>query len=232
MAIDWTSAVPVWSDTHLPAESSSSSAPLVTGLPPQDHENGRVIPPTSGDSVGDESQHLEDLAVEFFVRYAKTFDTERHNVVSAYHPNARFSYSVHELFQRNTVAAAFIDVKKVERFAAFKNSRNLAHRHDGRIYTGCREIAEAMSSLGPHKFCGTSPADVHWSVCHLSPSPYIQLLCHGYISDAGQQRISFEQSLLLVKPDGNSGDTPDAWPLVIVSHLLTVRDTSLMLMVV
>ncbi len=46
-------------------------------------------------------------------------------VVSAYHPNARFSYSVHELFQRNTVAAAFIDVKKVERFAAFKNSRNL-----------------------------------------------------------------------------------------------------------
>jgi len=161
-----------------------------------------------------------------------SFSSERSNLENAYHVDAIFSYSVHELFQRGTVAAAFMNVKKIERFAARKNSRNLTQNHNGRIYTGRHEIAEALSSLGFYKFCETSPTDVHWSVCHLAPSPYVQLLCHGNLSDAGQQRVSFEQSFLLVKADASdSRDASDAWPLVVVSHLLTIRDTSLILKV-
>lgn len=217
-------------------ESSSSSASTAACPPlPEDHgsNRGEAAPREEPqDSAGDESQRLEDQAIEFFVRYAKTFDTERSNLENAYHVDAIFSYSVHELFQRGTVAAAFMNVKKIERFAARKNSRNLTQNHNGRIYTGRHEIAEALSSLGFYKFCETSPTDVHWSVCHLAPSPYVQLLCHGNLSDAGQQRVSFEQSFLLVKADASdSRDASDAWPLVVVSHLLTIRDTSLILKV-
>lgn len=104
-----------------------------------------------------------------------------------------------------------------------------------------------MSSLGPYRFCETSPSDVYWQALRLDHS-FIQLLCHGTLSIAGQM-ISFEQSFLLAKPGENRytvvllslvmrayspfiRDASDPWPLLIVSHLLTVRDPSIMLKVV
>ncbi|KLO07448.1 hypothetical protein SCHPADRAFT_1001673, partial [Schizopora paradoxa] len=237
IAIDWTSAVPVWSDTYLPVESGSNAMTAAASFPPREEHGSREkaippIPENEGRIEDEDESELENLAAEFFVRYARVFDTERRNIANAYHPDAKFSYAVHELVQRNTLAAAFMNVKKVERFAAYKNSRNLIQHHNGRIYTGRSEIEEAISSFGHYKFCETSPADVQFDTVRLDHS-FVQFLCHGNLCNTAGQMISFEQSFLLVKPgenrDADVDASSDPWPLLIVSHLLTVRDPSLML---
>ena len=90
----------------------------------------------------DESQRLEDMAIEYLEKYvfsyqlrfttkrrcfrfARCYDTDRALLGDAYADNATFSYSIHDLIEPNSLAAAFMDKKRLERLAPRKFARNI-----------------------------------------------------------------------------------------------------------
>ncbi|TDL23813.1 hypothetical protein BD410DRAFT_787095 [Rickenella mellea] len=168
---------------------------------------------------------LEDSALDFYQQYIKTFDSDRASLASAYSRLAVFSYTIHDTVPLKSLGAAFLPVNDVLRFAPRNGSRNLVLNPKMDAKTSRIDIISSLLSLGPHQF--SSPENIFYDVVYVDPLSSVFLVCQGTLTDKERKnRLSYNQSFVLRRKEDDEEDrkSEGLWPLVIVSHQLTVRD--------
>ncbi|KAJ8516883.1 hypothetical protein ONZ45_g5868 [Pleurotus djamor] len=248
MVIEWTCRYPVWSDTLEPdtgplVPSSSqisltdpgderSEIPGRSTAPPSrtDPANSpehliSVVPVVDGTEnateaslsstpdcrtladigVSEEDSEMEELSLKFLERvsYMQMFNVNRADLLEAYHPDAYFSFRVHAT-----------------------SGDQLAQPLPRNIFQGRERIGRALRLLTAYKVCQEENAIVY-DLLPTNDSCF--LTCYGAALNTNAtppSNVYFGQSLILRRNDdgGDDGFRTKRWPLVAVSHQITIGD--------
>ncbi|KIM84314.1 hypothetical protein PILCRDRAFT_6567 [Piloderma croceum F 1598] len=195
----------------------STETPL-TSLAAEDHTEAETI-------VDSEVDELQAAALDFLSQYIKVFDEDRSDLASAYSHSALFSYRVHELDPASTTTPS-----RSGAFASKLVFNDTSGSGGGLSVKQSRlEIVTALLSLGSHKFCARGCANIEYDFAYLDPSNDVLLICYAEIADIQEgHRLSVDQSFILRKKERDEEDrlSDGLWPLVAVSHQMTIRDMS------
>jgi len=180
----------------------------------------------AGVIIDNEADELHTSSLDFLRRYIKIFDEDRSDLASAYSHSAVFSYRMHELDLTSASTSS-----RLEAFApAFSSSGTSGSGEALGVKQSRLEIIDALLSLDlSHKFCAQGDANVEYDIACLDPSNDVLLICYAEIVDIRQgNKLSVDQSFILRKKECDEEDrlSEGLWPLVAISHQMTIRDLS------
>ncbi|PCH44508.1 hypothetical protein WOLCODRAFT_139043 [Wolfiporia cocos MD-104 SS10] len=164
-------------------------------------------------SSSDEADELEAAALAFLRKYILSFDSDRSSLASAYSHCATFTvqeYAPHPSRNEN---------------AGHKFSPPAKHC----ISQGRMEIMAGLISLpDSYRFCTGGPINVDYDVLYVGSADGVLLICYGgYTGTAldSARQWTCDQRFILRRKEWNEEDrsTAGLWPLVAISHQMTVR---------
>ncbi|KII87089.1 hypothetical protein PLICRDRAFT_42725 [Plicaturopsis crispa FD-325 SS-3] len=205
--------------SHDTQKTRNSDTPTVpTGLGPLATGDATV-------KISEDILNEHKPALEFLSRYTQMFDHDRSALTSAYAQSALFSYRLNDVSSSSAPS-------KAELFAPRSRTRETATgSRDNKlgIKQGRLEIMGAILTFGPHKFCPHSePATIDYDVVYIRETMEWLLTACTKIEDRQRKHsLICDQSFILRKRDANKDDLPSGsqnWPLVAVSHQMTIRD--------
>ncbi|EGN99149.1 hypothetical protein SERLA73DRAFT_181982 [Serpula lacrymans var. lacrymans S7.3] len=162
---------------------------------------------------------IEAASLVYLKRYIQTFDADRSSLAPAYSRNAFFSYQFHVSQPGHSPLTRTSFVPDSGSRIPAKGAHNIKQ---GRL-----EIMSALLSMGKHKFCTSGPSHVQFDVKYLGEVGVL-VVCNGELMDPLEQhqKIFLSQSFLLRKKDEDEEDrvSEEVWPLVAVSHQMTIRE--------
>jgi len=217
--------------THYAEDGGRHNRPMICDLVSDPEMISAETSPTSrpGDMTADtksiainKADELQAAALRFLEQYIKIFDEDRADLASAYSRNAVFSCRVHELDPTSSSRSKAFAPKLSCRDTP--GPSNIPSIKQNRL-----EIITALHSLdSSHKFCAQGDANITYDFAYLDPTHDIILICYAEIVDTRQgHKLSLDQSFVLRrKEDDEDRLSEGLWPLVAVSHQMTIRDLS------
>ena len=179
------------------------------------------IPPLP---LSPEDEGLQREALTFLRRYIRLFDRDRAALASAYSHVATFSVTTHDPSST----------------ASRPSPRTVAQR----IKQGRADVVTALLAFpAARKFLPEGPRDVEYDVLCLDNKTDVLLMCYvGETKDQDGNLWACDQRFVLRKKDWDLDDrfvlklrvtvpanvvrsTGGVWPLVAVSHQMTIRET-------
>ncbi|KZT70845.1 hypothetical protein DAEQUDRAFT_168979 [Daedalea quercina L-15889] len=180
--------------TSVASQSISDLLQDVTGTPP---------PPLS-----EEEGELQCNALTFLQKYIRLFDRDRAALVSAYSHVATFSVTTHD--------------------PSHPTSRPSPRTSAQRVRQGRAGVAAGLLALpAGRRFLPSGPRDVNYDVVCLENTTDVLLICYaGETKDDDGKVWACDQRFVLRKKDWDANDQyiAGAWPLVAVSHQMTIRE--------
>ncbi|KAL1745178.1 hypothetical protein HDZ31DRAFT_36970 [Schizophyllum fasciatum] len=162
---------------------------------------------------------------KFLCRYIQKFERNREDLADAYTSYSQFSIRTHA---RDALGAS--RVKRYNCSSPSYSNSTLKAADIPRV-TGRADIVDALVKLGPHTYFPqgkTFDLDYdHVFLANLDGTGDVLLSFYGEIALVDEdghtgERLSVDQTMLL--RESSAKDADESWPMVIISHQMTVKD--------